>query len=845
MAGLNIGDVFMRVLADMTGFEADVTKAAGKAGDKAGATLGSRLKKGMTVGLGAVGAGAGVLFSVAARGAAELTDAMARFQAETGATQEELDSARKSVLELSKTNLQSFDQIAATQAKLRTDLGLTQAEAEKATDAFLKYGTATGRDATEGVAALDDILDAWNLDSSKSTEIMDKLVASHQKYGGSLTDNEASLNALAPQLQALNLNVDDGISLLNLFAAGGLDASKAQFALNSAIQKLPPGTSLEDFVAHLASIEDPAQRATEAIKVFGARGGAGLANVIRPGMKGLDDFAIGMNESAGATERAAKAIEDTPFNQLKMALRSIAAPAIEAGQAFGPLLLALSQLGGGRLIATITGSLGGLAGALSTKLGPKLKDGLVKAFGRVVIPSSALTGITNEIGEGIATNMGRSTRLGGAFEKVGGLFGGRFGTAFKLAALLAIVAIADELLPKAEQLGKDLHDKIFPDDGGPLGQLGDALEEFGDSVADLPWPLGPKGQPDWASIGTRTKQGVETAVTKPVIEAMSGTAGNAGKAFDDSFEVSPSRIGKTIDDAVRAGASTAGSASAGRSVGSRVASGVAQGLYDVAIQKQSVVQNAFQLLLSASKDTMHKVDEINYLVGVLTSKELAAGLTDSRASVRAAAEETRAAAFDRLKELRINGGNVGKQAIDALAKGMKSKNPTIRQTTRQTNDLITSEIRNAKTRPAGQTAGQNVANGLNDKRTAVGNAAWRLGVAIYQSLIHSVQFSQAHHTNPKPPERRAGGGATEAGEIYVVGEHGQELFVPKTDGTIIPNDKLSSYSSEPTRLADGQTVINLETYGLPMRAETPAEVAAQLRRVGRVAPRKRLSWAPS
>lgn len=37
MAGLNIGDVFMRVLADMAGFEADVTKEAQKAGDKAGA----------------------------------------------------------------------------------------------------------------------------------------------------------------------------------------------------------------------------------------------------------------------------------------------------------------------------------------------------------------------------------------------------------------------------------------------------------------------------------------------------------------------------------------------------------------------------------------------------------------------------------------------------------------------------------------------------------------------------------------------------------------------------------------------------------------------------------------
>ena len=51
-----------------------------------------------------------------------------------------------------------------------------------------------------------------------------------------------------------------------------------------------------EFIEHLASIEDPGQRATEAIEVFGARGGAGLANAIRPGMQGLDDFKVSAEE---------------------------------------------------------------------------------------------------------------------------------------------------------------------------------------------------------------------------------------------------------------------------------------------------------------------------------------------------------------------------------------------------------------------------------------------------------------------------------------------------------------------------------------------------------------------
>lgn len=39
---------------------------------------------------------------------------------------------------------------------------------------------------------------------------------------------------------------------------------------------------------------------------------------------------------------------------------------------------------------------------------------------------------------------------------------------------------------------------------------------------------------------------------------------------------------------------------------------------------------------------------------------------------------------------------------------------------------------------------------------------------------------------------RAAGGPVEAGKVYMTGEGGRELFVPKTDGTIIPNDKTES-----------------------------------------------------
>lgn len=42
---------------------------------------------------------------------------------------------------------------------------------------------------------------------------------------------------------------------------------------------------------------------------------------------------------------------------------------------------------------------------------------------------------------------------------------------------------------------------------------------------------------------------------------------------------------------------------------------------------------------------------------------------------------------------------------------------------------------------------------------------------------------------------RASGGPVESGSPYIVGEKGKELFIPNTDGTIVPNFKLNDYTA--------------------------------------------------
>ena len=42
----------------------------------------------------------------------------------------------------------------------------------------------------------------------------------------------------------------------------------------------------------------------------------------------------------------------------------------------------------------------------------------------------------------------------------------------------------------------------------------------------------------------------------------------------------------------------------------------------------------------------------------------------------------------------------------------------------------------------------------------------------------------------EPPKKKASGGLVFPNQVYKVGEQGEELFVPQTGGTIVPNDEI-------------------------------------------------------
>jgi hypothetical protein len=267
----------------------------------------------------------------------DLDNATRQYGADTGATADQQARAAQIANQFFATNTAGYKDILGVMGALQTEQGLTQDGAKNLTQQYLDFSKVTGEDATGAVKSFDDILDAWGLQASDAKGIMDQLIASHEKYGGSIEANQTALAQLAPALRASNTSIDEAIGFLNLAASSGLDAASATGALNHAVKELKPGQTFDDLVKQISAIPDPTLRAQKAIEVFG-RQGAALANAFQPGIDGLQQFEITAPQAAGALDKSAADIKGSIQNQVITALHGLQSTLVDVLGPAGPIL---------------------------------------------------------------------------------------------------------------------------------------------------------------------------------------------------------------------------------------------------------------------------------------------------------------------------------------------------------------------------------------------------------------------------------------------------------------------------------------------------------------------------
>jgi hypothetical protein len=832
----SIGDLFFTLGLDDAKLIPDAKKqgqAAGvAAGQEASKSLSSKLGAGLKTSFMGMGVAASGAFALATKGALEMENVQVDLQRETGLTADEAKRAASEINGIAGRNVQDIGAVSAAFAKVHNDLGLTGDAAAAATEEFVKFGRATGQDAASAVSAFDDILDAWNLTADDSQSVMDALVVSHHKYGGSIDENQSALASLAPALKAANMNWQDGLEIINLFNASGVDAADATGAFTKALAKVKSPEELQRLIADIRNTEDPLLRAQKAADLFGAKAGPKLANVLKPGSAALDEYGITAEEAAGATDKAADVIDSSFSGRVRKALSEASAALRGFGGDFGPALTGVASLG------TLVGSVfpgigskivGGLASALKG-LGARFAALLGVELGSKVVASAASEAVAGAVTSATA----ESSAAGGAAKLAGSRLGSLLGLGLRLGLVLAVAEAADLISPELNKLGDSIHDQVFGRGSGFLGS--------GFSLDDVPWPLGNKGAPDWAKGASDAGKG-----TDQIAAAVDDSLSHIDASFDRAGE-GAGGLARTLPAAVEK--ATPAAKTAGENVGKGITVGVSRGLKGAVLaaaragkdsldayakgilDKQSVVDQAFQALTNQAKTELTRTQEIAHIVGVLTSTELARGLLDKRPGVRAAAEATRETAYARLNELHANADTIGKGAGDALSKALASKDPAVRSAARTLRSAIERNI-TPKTKPKGEAAVTDVAAGLNDKTarqrvvTAAGflvrfiNSLLTINANVTVNATVRRRNTGGSHAGSAP--RQHGGPVTPFGS-YVVGERGPELFVPRVSGHIVPHNVSAAHESP--------AAANV-AYNVNMTAARPTTVVDAMRELRR------------
>lgn len=861
--GANIGDVFLRVLADMAGFEADVTTKAGAAADKAGKAagqnLGSRMTKATTAAFTAAGAAAGAVFTGAIGGAANFEDQLRTINTVAHLTDQELDGVGKSILDLSKETGKSTDDLTAGFYDL-VSAGVPANEAISVLRDSAEFATGALGTTAEAVDLVTSSLNAYGLEAKDSTRVTD--IFAQAVADGKVTAAQlgASIAQIAPIAAQSGVSLEEVSAGFALLTAKGVPAAQAATQMRAAISALlTPNKQLNDLQAQtginfaklarekgLVVALDQLRKATKGnddafAKALGSIEAYNFA-VITTG-DNADEYATELDKVTVAAEEGGVAHEQyeermkSAASQGKKFVAGIRATALELAGPFvdslGGAVIALNELGGGmgglvNLSRLFGGVLGGTAGFLASRLGPLVKAGIAKALGKTAIDVATAGGakIAEGVADGIGENVGAAVAKKGIAAKIAGALGV---IAVPIAIGLVLAQIGEQQIeqqakPEIERLVNEaLTDgtkagmekairnlqSIAHHNSGPyadfvLGQaavLQRRLDEMNGLIATSMDPLA-------GMIGNNLKEG-RGEVTAGAKEMVAGVPG----AVED-----------VVPDA----------AAAGGAIPTAVADGI--------IAKQSVVRDGMASLRHIMETELNGTQQANRLVGNLVSKDLSRGLLDGRAGVRDAAKNIRSSAEEELFQFVKAGHNIGVHGMEVLRDGLRSKDPAIRAQALRTRKVIEDGVK-ARTKPAGQKAGQDVATGLASKKGAVAAAAKSLAVTIYESLINNIAFQK-----DRAGERggSGGGGKAYGGQVYgrqpvLVGEKRPEVFVPEVSGRIYPTIQ----SGLEALGAGSNTTVNLQTYGLPMRAETPLEVARQVRRVttGIMSPRRRTGWS--
>lgn len=442
-----------------------VGDAFGKVGDKATA-IGNKLMP-VTAGITALG-GAGIAAAM------DLDKGYETIITKTGATGEALGEL-KEVAENLFTNMPiEMEDAGIAVGEINTRFAATGEVLEELSKQFIEFAEINGTDLNNSIGKVDKIMEQYNIDASKTGNILGLLTKKGQETGISVDTLMDSLQKNGATFKEMGLNVVQATDLLAQFEANGVNADTAMAGLRKSIKAYTDeGKSMDEALALTIDSIKNAETETEALsiaqEIFGTKGAAEMATAIREGRLDLESLSASMEDYGNVVEDTFNATQD-PWDEAKIAANN--------------LKLATADLG-----TTILSSLQPTITKVVTKvkeftqwfrnLSDSQKETIIKVAALVAAIGPALI-IFGKLSTGISSVIGVVTKLKGAMGAGGGLakvltmLTGPVGIVIAIIASLAAGFVAlyktndefrekvDNAMAKVKQAFSDMWTRIKP-----------------------------------------------------------------------------------------------------------------------------------------------------------------------------------------------------------------------------------------------------------------------------------------------------------------------------------------------------------------------------------------------
>jgi cell division protein FtsL len=378
---VNIGDLYFSFRGSSKQLELD----AAQAGDRAGKTLGSRLKRALSaenVGT-AIGAGIGGIAVAALKLADKYDRAMDTIRIGTGATGEALADLEKSFQSVAGEVPDDIDLVSQVIADLNTRTGQTGEGLETLAKQILDLSRLTRTDAATNVAALTRLYGDWTVATEDQAAANDALFRASQATGIGIDKLSESLVQFGAPLRNIGFDIAESTALLAKWEKEGVNTELALGGLkialgNFAKQGIDAKEGLADLVAQIEEVGPGAEAMALGVTAFGSRAGPDMTAAILEGRFAIEEY---VDVVENGEETIASATEATQgFGEQFAKLKNQVAVAV------GPIVKDFAGIAEGLgnavyLLPALGGLLGRGIGKAWTKAGGPAIKAIIAATG--------------------------------------------------------------------------------------------------------------------------------------------------------------------------------------------------------------------------------------------------------------------------------------------------------------------------------------------------------------------------------------------------------------------------------------------------------------------------------